>query len=49
MMKYYNGPIWLHCPIFYPVNASQYLSMWLDLTGKRGSSAPHQRITQLTS
>ena len=32
MMKYYNGPVWLHCPIFYPVDTSRYLGMWLDLT-----------------
>ena len=31
MMKYYNGPVWLHCPISYPIDASQYLGMWLDL------------------
>jgi len=31
-MKYYNGPVWLHCLISYPVDASQYLGMWLDLT-----------------
>ena len=29
MMKYYNGPVW---PISYPVDASRYLCMWLDLT-----------------
>ena len=32
MMKYYNGPVWLHCPVSYPVDASRYLGMWLDLT-----------------
>jgi len=32
MMKYYNGPVWLHCPISYPVDASRYLGMWLYLT-----------------
>jgi len=29
---YYNGPVWLHSPISYPVDASRYLGMWLDLT-----------------
>ena len=32
LMKYYNGPVWLHCLISYPVDASRYLGMWLDLT-----------------
>ena len=32
VIKYYSGLIWLHCPISYPIDASQYLSMWLDLT-----------------
>ena len=31
-MKHYNGPVSFHCPISYPVNASRYLGMWLDLT-----------------
>ena len=30
-MKYYNRPVWLHCPISYPVDTSRYLGMWLDL------------------
>jgi len=25
-------PVWLHCPISSPVDASRYLGMWLDLT-----------------
>jgi len=52
MMKYYNGPVWLHCRISYAVDASRYLGMWLDLTtshGKHGSSAPRKGITQPTS
>jgi len=32
MMKYYNGPVWLHCPISYHIDASRYLGMWLGLT-----------------
>jgi len=32
MMKYYNGPVRLHCRISYPVGASRYLGTWLDLT-----------------
>ena len=32
MMRYYNGPVWLHCPISCPVDASRYLGIWLDLT-----------------
>jgi len=32
MMKYYKGPVWLHSPISYPIDASRYFSMWLDLT-----------------
>jgi len=31
MLKYYNGPVWLHCPISCPIDASRYLGMWLDL------------------
>jgi len=51
MMKCYKGPVWLHCPISYRVDASRYLGMWLDLTThlKRGSSAPYKRIIQPTS
>jgi len=32
MMKYNNGPVWLHCLISCPVDASRYFGMWLDLT-----------------
>ena len=32
MTKYYNGPVCLHYLISYPVDASWYLGMWLDLT-----------------
>ena len=27
-----SGPVWLHCLISYPVDASRYLGMWLDFT-----------------
>ena len=30
MMKYYNGPVWLYCPISHPVDALLYSGMWLD-------------------
>ena len=49
----FSSPIsQLRCPISCPVDASRYSGMWLDLTTsprQRGSSAPHQRITQPTS
>jgi len=32
MMRYFSGPVWLHCLISYPVDACRYLGMWLDLT-----------------
>ena len=32
IMKYFSGPVWLHCPITYSVDASRYLGTWLDLT-----------------
>jgi len=32
MMKYFSGPVWLHCLVSYPVDASRYLGMWLDFT-----------------
>jgi len=32
MMKYFSGSVRLHCLISYPVDASRYLGMWLDLT-----------------
>jgi len=43
MMKYYNGLIWLYCPISYPVDASRYLRIWLDLT------TTHRRIWLFSS
>jgi len=48
-MKYYNGPVWLHCPIPYPVGIWACSSTWRRHTGKHSSSASHQRITQPTS
>jgi len=40
MTKYYNGPVWLHCLVSYPVDASRYLgicgSTWRRHTGKHG-------------
>ena len=32
MMKNFSGLVWLHCPISYPIDASRYAGMWLDLT-----------------
>ena len=32
IMKYFSGPVWLHCLISNPIKASRYLGMWLDLT-----------------
>ena len=31
MMKYFSGPVWLHCLISYPADAPRYLGTWLDL------------------
>jgi len=53
MMKYYNRPVcWLHCLISYPTDNLGIWACgltWWRHTGKRGSSAPHQRTNQSTS
>ena len=44
MMKYYNGPVRLHCPISYPIDSSRYLGIWLDLTTTHGQTWFHINI-----
>ena len=53
-MKYYKGPVGLHCFISSPVDASRYLGMWLDLTTHRqtwlfSSTSTHHSSDLLTA
>jgi len=49
MLKYFSGPVSLHCPISYLVYALLIWacgSTWRRHTGKHGSAAPRKPITQ---
>jgi len=52
VVKYYNGPVWLHCPISYPVDASPYLGM-LTMTHRQtwlfSSTSTYQSAYFLTA